>query len=131
MAKFCLHISINKKFYPFSESDRDLCSKTRKDMTDGLSIVFLRFVLWAKLLSEFHQISVNQSLELMRASSILIQYAKIYQPDCQQDGSISICKNSRLDITDLPILGTWSSLFTTKQDQNAEWRASKALEIKR
>ena len=38
---------------------------------------------------------------------------------------------SRLDITDLAILRTWSCLTTKKPDQNAELRASTHLEIKK
>ena len=73
----------------------------------------------------------NQSLELMRASSIRFQCVKICRKDCQKDGSfIPICKNSRLDLSDLAILRTWSCLTIKKQDWNAELRASTHLEIK-
>ena len=89
-------------------------------------------LLWMKPLSGIHQMSANQWLELMRASSIRIQCVKTCQQDCTQDGSlIPICKNSRLDITDLAFLRTWSGLTTKKPDQNAELRASTHLEIKR
>ena len=40
LANICLHKSTNYKFYPFCESDKDLCKKIREDMTGGLSIVF-------------------------------------------------------------------------------------------
>ena len=42
LANICLHKSTNEKFYPFCESDRDLCEKIKKDMTGGPSIVFTR-----------------------------------------------------------------------------------------
>ena len=42
LANFCLHRSTNEKFYPFCESDRDLCKKIREHMTGGPSIVFTR-----------------------------------------------------------------------------------------
>ena len=42
LANICLHKSTNYKFYPFCESDKDLCEKTREDMTGGPSIVFTR-----------------------------------------------------------------------------------------
>ena len=87
-------------------------------------------LLWTKHLSGIHQMSANQLLELMRASSIPIQCVKTCQQGCTQDGSlIPICKNSRLDITDLAFLRTWSCLTTKKPDQNAELRASTHLEI--
>ena len=40
LANICLHRSTNYKFYPFCESDKDLCEKIREDMTGGPSIVF-------------------------------------------------------------------------------------------
>ena len=42
LANTCLHKSTNYKFYPFCESDKDLCEKIREDMTGGPSIVFTR-----------------------------------------------------------------------------------------
>ena len=42
LANICLHKSTNYKFYPFCESDKDLCEKIREDMTGGSSIVFTR-----------------------------------------------------------------------------------------
>ena len=42
LANICLHKSTNYKFYPFCESDKDLCEKIREDMTGGHSIVFTR-----------------------------------------------------------------------------------------
>ena len=40
LANICLHKSTNYKFYPFCESDKDLCEKIPEDMTGGPSIVF-------------------------------------------------------------------------------------------
>ena len=88
-------------------------------------------LLWTKLLSEIHQISANQLSELTPASSILIQGVKTCQHDCTQDGSlIPICKNARLDITDLKALRLRRCLTTKKQEQNAELKASTHLEKK-
>ena len=42
LANMCPHKSTNYKFYPFCESDKDLCEKIREDMMGGLSIVFTR-----------------------------------------------------------------------------------------
>ena len=42
LANICLHKSINHKFYPFFERDKDLCEKIREDMTGSPSIVFTR-----------------------------------------------------------------------------------------
>ena len=42
LANFCLHKSTDSKFYPFTESDKDLLEKIREDMVGGPSIVFTR-----------------------------------------------------------------------------------------
>ena len=42
LANFCLHISTDSRFYPFTESDKNLLEKIREDMVSGPSIVFTR-----------------------------------------------------------------------------------------
>ena len=42
LANICLHKSNNEKFYPFCESDRDLCEIMREDMLGGPSKMFTR-----------------------------------------------------------------------------------------
>ena len=42
LANVCLHKSTDSKFYPFTESDKDLLEKIREDMVGGPSIVFTR-----------------------------------------------------------------------------------------
>ena len=42
LANICLHKSTKCKFYPFCESDKDLCEKIREDMTGGPCTVFTR-----------------------------------------------------------------------------------------
>ena len=42
LANICLHKSSTAKFYPFTESDKDLLEKIREDMVGGPSIVFTR-----------------------------------------------------------------------------------------
>ena len=42
LAKICLHKSTSAKFYPFTETDKDLLQKIREDMVGGPSIVFTR-----------------------------------------------------------------------------------------
>ena len=49
LTNFCLLKSTNEKFYPFCESDRDLCEKIREDMTGGPSIVFTRKAVVAEI----------------------------------------------------------------------------------
>ena len=40
LANICLHKSTDLKFYPFTESGKDLLEKIREDMVGGPSIVF-------------------------------------------------------------------------------------------
>ena len=42
LANICLHKSTDSKFYPFTQSDKDLLGKIREDMVGGPSIVFTR-----------------------------------------------------------------------------------------
>ena len=42
LANICLNKSTDSKFYPFTESDKDLLEKIREDMVGGPSIVFTR-----------------------------------------------------------------------------------------
>ena len=42
LANICLHKSTDSKFYPFTESDKDLLEKIREHMVGGPSIVFTR-----------------------------------------------------------------------------------------
>ena len=42
LGNICLHKSTGSKFYPFTESDKDLLEKKREDMFGGPSIVFTR-----------------------------------------------------------------------------------------
>ena len=39
LANICLHKSTDSKFYPFTDSDKDLLGKIREDMVGGPSIV--------------------------------------------------------------------------------------------
>ena len=42
LAIICLHKSTSAKFYPFTETNKDLLQKIREDMVGGPSIVFTR-----------------------------------------------------------------------------------------
>ena len=42
LANICLHKSTYSKFYPFTESDKDLLENIREDMVGGPSTVFSR-----------------------------------------------------------------------------------------
>ena len=48
LANICLHKSTDSKFYPFTESDKDLLEKISENMVGGPSIVFTRKTVVAK-----------------------------------------------------------------------------------
>ena len=132
LANICLHKTLMKNSTHFVKMVRICARKLERIWRVDHQLCLRKKLLWIKLLSVIHQISANQSLELMPGSSIPIQCVKTCQHDCTLDGSlIPICKNSRLDITDIEALRPWWCLTTKKQDQNAELRASTHLEIKR
>ena len=132
LANTCLYKSTNEKFYPFCENDRDLCEKTREDKTGRPSIVFTRKTV-------VDETFIRYSSNFCK-SIVGIDASQLYPYSMCQDMPtrlytrwelIPICKKSRLDITDLAFLRTWSCLTAKKPDQNAELRASTHLEIKR
>ena len=45
LANNCLHKSTSDKFYPFTETDKDLLQKIREVMVGGPSIVFTRKIV--------------------------------------------------------------------------------------
>ena len=45
LANICLHKCTSAKFYPFTETDKDLLQKIREDVVGGLFVVFTRKVV--------------------------------------------------------------------------------------
>ena len=60
---------MKKKFYPFCESDRDLCQKIREDMTGGPSIMFTQKAVVDKTFIR-HSSNVFQSIVGIDASQL-------------------------------------------------------------
>ena len=77
LAILCLHKSTNYKFYPFCESDKDLCEKIREDLTGGPSIVFtLRAVV--------DETSIRKSSNVCK-SIVGIDASQLYPFSMRQD----------------------------------------------
>ena len=113
LANICLDKSTNYKFYPFCESDKDLCEKIREDMTAESSIVFTRKAL-------VDETYIRNSSNVCK-SIVVNQCVKICQQDCTRDGSLTLkCRNSRLDIIELTTLRILSCLSIKNQDQNVK-----------
>ena len=64
LANICLHKSTDSKFYPFTESDKDLLEKICEDMVGGPSIVFTRKAVandtFNRKINEFVQVNCRR-----------------------------------------------------------------------
>ena len=87
LASFCLHNSITAKFYPFTESDKDLLEKIREDMVDGPSIVITRKVVVDEIFVRDSTNLCKELSELMLVSFIFTLCVKQCQLVCTQDAS--------------------------------------------
>ena len=93
LANICLHKSTSAKFYPFTETDKDLLQKIREDMVGGLSIVFTRkavvdetFILLQLLQRKNF---VNLLLALTQVSCILNLCVSLCQQNYTRDGNMT------------------------------------------
>ena len=86
-ANICLHKSTTAKFYPFTESNKDLFEKICEDMVCGPSIVFPRRLLWTRLLFGIGQTCAKLKSKLMLDSYILSLCVKQCQLVCKRDGN--------------------------------------------
>ena len=76
LANICLHKSTDSKFYPFTESDKDLLEKIPEDIVDGPSIVLTRKAV-------VDEIFIRKSLNL---------YKSIFGIDASQLYPYSMCQ---------------------------------------
>ena len=70
LSNICLHKSTHSKFYPFTESEKDLLEKIRKDMVGGPSVLFTR----KALVDEFF---IRKSSKLCK-SIVVIDDSQLY-----------------------------------------------------
>ena len=77
LANICLHKPTSAKFYPFTETDKDLLQKVREDMVGGPSIVFTRK---AVVDETFFQKSRNICKSIVGIDAIQLYPYSICQP---------------------------------------------------
>ena len=58
LANICSHKSTDSKFYPFTETDKDLLEKIREHLAGGLSIVFTRMAV-------VDETEINESVQIL------------------------------------------------------------------
>ena len=75
LANTCLHKSTNAKFYPFTETDKDLLQKIREDTVGGPSIVFTRkAVVDETFIRNSEKVFLNLLLALTQVNCITVSF---------------------------------------------------------
>ena len=77
LANICLHKLTDSKFYPFTESDKDVLEKIREDMVGGSSIVFTRKAVVDKT---FIRKSTNLCKSIIRKDASQLYAYSMCQP---------------------------------------------------
>ncbi len=127
LANICLHKSTDSKFYPFTESDKDLLEKLREDMAGGPSIVFTRKAV-------VDEAYIRKSSNLCKSIVVI---------DASQPYPYSMCQtmptglytrwdfDSQLAITNLAPLRIWFRHTFNKVDLFAQLKEMSLLVDKR
>ena len=87
LAKICLHKSTAAKFYPFTESDKDLLEEKSKDMVEGPSIVFTRKFFVSEMLIRDSWNRWKTFVGIITSQLHPTLRVKRYLRNCTQDGS--------------------------------------------
>ena len=91
----CLHSSTSAKFYPFTQSDKDLLSEAREDMVEGLWKMFTRKAVVSRT-------NIRRSTNVRKVvvgidagQKNLVKFVNLCLQDGTQDKSLmQVCKNS-------------------------------------
>ena len=123
LASICLHKSTDSKFYPFTESEKDLLEKKREDMVGGTFIFFTRKAV-------VDETFIRKSSNLCK-SVVGFDGSQLYNTqcvnqcllDCIRDAS-TILKpiDSQLVKTNPAPLRIWLCRIFNKVDQSAKLR---------
>ena len=90
--KLYLRSSTSAKFYPFTQSDRDLLSKSQEDMVEGMWKMFTREAVVSKtnIRSSTNVRKMVVGIDAGRKN--LVQFVNLCLQDCTQDSSLmQIC----------------------------------------
>ena len=125
VANICSHKSTDAKFYPFTEGDKDLLEKVRKDVFgDHLSFLHAKQLLM-KLLFENQQTYTNLLLGLTLANYTPTRCVNPCRPVFIRVGiSIQKLADSYLYKIRPAALKIWSCLISNEKDQNVNLKAS-------
>ena len=127
LANICLHKSTSAKFYPFTETDKNLLQKIREDMVGGHSIVFI-----SKAVVDETFIRKSEIICKSFASCILILCASPCQQDYTRDGNMT---QNLIDLnvnrTNPETLRTWLCHFSRDKDLTVKLGVSTLQELKK
>ena len=132
LANTCLHKSTDSKYYPFTESDKDLLEKIREDMGGGPSFVFTRKAVMDEAFIRKSSNLCKSTVGTMLVSFILTQCVNHCQLGCIRDGSTTPKpRDSQLAKANLAPLRIWLCRNFNKVDQIAKLRVISLLVDKR
>ena len=131
-ANICLHKWTDSKFYPFTESEKDLLENIREDMVGGPSIVFTRKAVVVETFIRKSSNLCKLSVGVVLVSFIPTQCANQCLLDCIRDGSTILKpRDSQLAKTNPGPLRIWLCRIFNKSDQSAKLRVMLLLVDKR
>ena len=125
IANTCVHKSTTAKICRFTESDKDILEKVRKDMVGGPSIVFTRKALVAETFVRIHQTGAKPLSELMLVSFILCLCVKQCLLVRTRDGSQirNLVNLTRVKAT-RGVSKTWYCQIFSESDHIVKWKVS-------
>ena len=132
LANICLHKSTSAKFYPFTETDKDLLQKIQEDMVGGPSIVFTRK---AVVDETFIRNSENFCKSIVGIDASQLYPYSMCQPmpkDYTRDGNMTQnLIDLNLNRTNPETLRTWLCHISKDKDLSLKLRVSTLQELRK
>ena len=124
LANICLHVSSSEKFFPFTESHKNLLPNVGEDMIEGPSIVKHAKLLLSGLTRACPQLFANRFLEYVSAIFTLTQCISVCLQNTTHDMSLmQTCDDSSPVRTNPEVSKTWSCRTFNELSRTAELRA--------
>ena len=120
LANICLQKSTTAKFYPLTESNKDLFGKLREDIVGGPSIVFTRKAVMDETFIRDSTNCAKVLSNLILVSFILSLCVKQCQLVCTRDGSLIRNLASLNRVKTRRFLKTWSCHTFNELDHSLE-----------
>ena len=132
LANICLQKSTSAKFYPFTETDKDLLQKIREDMVGGASIVFTRKDMVDETFIRNSGNFCKAIVGIAQVNCILILCASPCQQDYTRDGNLTQnLIDLNLNRTNPETLRTWLCHISRDKDLTVKLRVSTPQELRK